>query len=82
MSENPESIAIFNKKIGKYDWVVGEDGNKTIDVLNSLITQDALTALVKFNKEALGLNSIYKPEMVAGGTAVTVARYTFSYLNK
>jgi hypothetical protein len=72
MSENPESIAIFNKKIGKYDWVVGEDGNKTIDVLNSLITQDALTALVKFNKEALGLNSIYKPEMVAGGTAVTV----------
>jgi len=39
--------------------------------LHSLITKDALTALVKFNKEALGLNSIYKPEMVAGGTAVT-----------
>ena len=71
MSQNPDSIAIFNKKIGKYDWVVGEDGNKTIDVLHSLITQDALTALVKFNKEALGLNSIYKPEMVAGATAVT-----------
>jgi hypothetical protein len=68
MSENPESIAIFNKKIGKYDWVVGEDGNKTIDVLSSLITKDALTALVKFNKEALGLNSIYKPKMVAGET--------------
>jgi len=35
-------------------------------VLHSLITKDALTALVKFNKEALGLNSIYKPEMVSG----------------
>ena len=72
MSNNPESIAIFHKKIGKYDWVVGEDGNKTIDVLHSLITKDALTALVKFNKEALGLNSVYKPGMVSGGaTSIT-----------
>jgi len=72
MANNPDSIAIFNKKIGKYDWVVGEDGNKTIDVLHSLITKDALTALVKFNKEALGLNSVYKPGMVSGGaTSIT-----------
>lgn len=66
MSQNPESIAIFHEKIGKYDWIIGEDGNKTIDVLHSLITEDALTTLVKFNREALGLDSIYKPEMVAG----------------
>lgn len=65
MASNPESIAIFHKKIGKYDWVVGEDGNKTIDILNSLITKDALTALVEFNTKALGLASIYKPERVS-----------------
>jgi hypothetical protein len=81
MSENPESIAIFNKKIGKYDWVVGEDGNKTIDVLNSLITQDALTALVKFNKEALGLNSIYKPEMVSGEVVTTTSETKEGFWN-
>jgi hypothetical protein len=66
MSQNPASIAVFEKKIGKYDWVIGEDGNKTIDVLHALITEDALRTLVKFNKEALGLNSVYKPKMVAG----------------
>jgi len=69
MASNPESIKVFEEKIGKYDWVIGADGNKTIDVLHSLITKDALTALVKFNKEALGLNSVYKPEMVDGGEA-------------
>ena len=81
MANNPESIAVFNAKIGKYDWVVGEDGNKTIDVLHSLITKDALTALVKFNKEALGLNSVYKPEMVAGGTASTETKTEGGFWN-
>jgi len=74
MSQNLESIAIFEKKIGKYDWVIGENGNKTIDVLHSLITKNALTALVKFNKEALGLNSIYKAEMVAGSDVKTTQK--------
>ena len=65
MSENPESIAILEKKIGKYDWVIGEDGNKTVDILHGLVTEPALHALVKFNKEALGLASVYKENLVS-----------------
>jgi len=64
MSKNPESIAILEKKIGKYDWVIGQNGNKTVDILHGLITEPALKALVKFNTEALGLRSVYKPELV------------------
>ncbi len=64
MSENPESVAILEKKIGKYKWVIGEDGNKTIRILKSMTTQKALSALVKFNREALGLHSIFKPELL------------------
>jgi len=65
MAENPDSIAVFLDKIGDYDWVVGKDGDKTVSILKGLITHDALTALVKFNREALGLRSIYKAELVS-----------------
>jgi len=64
MTQNPESVAILEKKIGKYKWVTGADGNKTVSILKGMVTEPALKALVKFNKEALGLRSIYKPEMV------------------
>jgi len=64
MAENPESAAIFEKKIGKYDWVIGEDGNRTIEILGNMTTETALKTLVKFNTEALGLKSVYKAELV------------------
>ena len=64
MANNPESQAIFLKKIGQYDWVIGADGNKTVDILMGLITEPALRSLVKFNTEALGLRSVYKPHLV------------------
>ena len=34
------------------------------DTLMTFITEDALKNPVKFNKEALGLKSIYKPNLV------------------
>ena len=65
MANDPESIAIFQKKIGKYDWVIGEDGNKTVEILQGMTTESALKTLIKFNTMALGLKSIYKPERVS-----------------
>jgi len=64
MASNPESIAMFQKKVGNYDWVIGEDGNKTVDILHGLITETALKTLVRFNREAFGLKSVYKPELI------------------
>jgi len=64
MAENPESASVFHQKIGEYDWVIGEDGNKTVDILMGLATEDALKTLVKFNTQALGLRSVYKENLV------------------
>jgi len=64
MADSSESQAVFEKKIGKYDWIIGEDGNKTVEILMGLTTKPALKALVKFNTSALGLRSIYKSSLV------------------
>jgi hypothetical protein len=64
MVNNPESKAVFLKKVGKYDWVIGNDGNRTVEILKGLTTESALKALVKFNTEALGLRSVYKHELI------------------
>lgn len=64
LSNDPESIAAIQKKVGKYEWMIGEDGNKMRDTLMTFITEDALRTLVKFNREALRLASVYKEELL------------------
>ena len=64
MANDPESMAIIEAKNGKYDWYIGADGDEMRDTLMTFITETALKNLVKFNKEALGLASIYKEQLV------------------
>ena len=64
MVADPESMAAIEAKNGKYEWFIGERGNQMRDTLMTFITEDALKNLVKFNKEALGLKSIYKENLV------------------
>ena len=64
LAASEESMAIIRKRVGSYDWVIGENGNAFRDTLMTLITEPALQSLVKFNIEALGLASKYKPELV------------------
>ena len=64
MSQDPKAVAAIQKKVGKYDWVIGTEGDKRRDKLMTFVTAPALKTLIKFNKEALGLKSIYKPELV------------------
>ena len=63
MANDPESMAIIEDKNGKYEWFIGERGDKMRDTLMTFITEDALRNLVKFNKEALGLNSVLKENL-------------------
>lgn len=63
MINDPESQAVILKAVGQYDWIIGEKGNAQVDTLMSFITNQTLEDLVKFNTEALGLASIYKPEL-------------------
>jgi len=63
MANDPESMAIIEAKNGKYEWFIGERGDQMRDTLMTFITEDALRNLVKFNKEALGLNSVLKENL-------------------
>lgn len=49
---------------GNYEWIIGDDGNAVRDQLMEYITYDALSSLVRFNQQALGLASVFKPELV------------------
>jgi len=64
MANDPESMAAIEAKNGKYEWFIGEKGDQMRDTLMTFITEDALRNLVKFNQEALGLNSMYKENLV------------------
>ncbi len=64
MAASPESMAVIRKKVGNYDWIIGEAGNSQRDTLMTLISEPALRTLVKFNSEALGLASKFKPQLI------------------
>lgn len=63
MSQDSTSIANIQKKVGKYEWKIGAEGNAQRDTLMTFITPSAIATLVKFNTEALGLSSIYKENL-------------------
>ncbi len=64
MSKDPQAIKAIQKKVGKYDWVIGEEGNARRDTLMSFVTEDALRDLVKFSNEALNIAAIYKESIL------------------
>ena len=63
MSMDPDAMKAIQKKVGKYEWMIGEDGNAQVDTLMTFITPRALINLIHFNKDALGLASVYKESL-------------------
>jgi len=64
MANDPAAMAAIEAKNGKYEWVIGDAGNAHRDTLISFVTEPALRNLVKFNNQALGLDSVYKEDLV------------------
>ena len=64
MSKDPQAIKAIQKKVGKYEWVIGAEGNARRDTLMSFVTEDALRDLVKFSNEALNIAAIYKESIL------------------
>lgn len=64
MSQNAESVANIEKKVGQYEWKIGTDGDNQRDTLMTFITPEALSTLVDFNTRAFGLKSVYKENLV------------------
>lgn len=64
MLQDPEALAALELDTGKYDWIVGEDGNKVVDRLRKNITEEKLKTLVFWHDNAYKFKSVYKPELI------------------
>ena len=64
MLADPEAVAAIEQRTGRYGWIVGNDGNAVIGELSKLITEPALKGAVRWNQEAYGFPSVYKPELL------------------
>ena len=60
MINDPISVAAIEKKVGKYQWRLGKDGDDAVLKLKSFITPGALKTLTDFGKDQLGYNTVYK----------------------
>jgi hypothetical protein len=63
MINDPESVTAIEKKVGKYEWRTGQQGDDAVRTLKSFITPDALRTLVDFKSQQLGYNTVYKEEL-------------------
>jgi hypothetical protein len=64
MLADPESVAAIEKNVGKYQWLIGTDGDRAVKVLKTFITAPALKTLTDFGKDQLGYNTVYKEGLV------------------
>lgn len=62
MINDPEASAEIYAKTGEYPWI--QDGPALLAILKSLITEKALKDAVRWNQEAYGFPSVYKPELL------------------
>jgi len=64
MLADPESVAAIEKNVGRYQWLIGSDGDRAVKVLKTFITAPALKTLTDFGKDQLGYNTVYKEGLV------------------
>jgi hypothetical protein len=64
MLKDQETMDALEKDTGKYEWIVGTDGNKVVDTLRGNITPDKLKTLVYWHDNAYKFKSVYKPELL------------------
>ena len=63
MINDPESVAAIEKKVGKYEWRTGADGDAAVKTLKTFITPGALKTLTDFGQNQLGYNTVYKEQL-------------------
>ena len=63
MIGDPESMANIEKKVGKYEWRTGANGDEAVKTLKSFITPQALKTLTDFGNQQLGFNTVYKEQL-------------------
>lgn len=64
MLADSEALKALEADAGKYEWIVGADGNQVVDQLRTRITPDKLKTLVYWHDNAYKFKSVYKPELL------------------
>ena len=64
MINDPKAVAEIEKDSGRYEWMIGPQLVNAVDVLQGLTTERALKNFVWWQREALGVEAVYKPELV------------------
>jgi hypothetical protein len=54
-----EAMARLDKKLGKFEWLAGDDVNAHSDYLLSLVTEDRLNTLVELAQRLFGYSDAY-----------------------
>ena len=60
MLEDKQAVADITKKVGVYDWFIGDDYKKMLTILNEIKTKNAVKDLVWFQKNVLGYDAVIK----------------------
>ena len=66
MLNDPEARAAIIKDGGDYEWFIGADMAQAYATISKSVTEPALKNLYKFTVDGMGLNAVYKPELVKG----------------
>jgi hypothetical protein len=64
MLNDADAVKEIERDSGRYQWVVGQDLVRAINILSELTTESALQNFVRFQREAFEIESVYKPEIV------------------
>lgn len=61
---DPVAMKAIEEDSGDYEWFVGKDMTRAYDVIRKQVTEKNLKNLHKFTTEGIGLDAVYKPEIV------------------
>jgi len=64
MVTDPEAAKELEADTGKYEWIIGTQGNTVVDRLRRNITEQKLQTLVWWHDNAYGFKSEFKPELI------------------
>ena len=64
MVTDPEAAKDLEADTGRYDWIIGNDGNRIVDQLRRDITEKKLQDLVWWHDNAYKFKSEFKPHLV------------------
>lgn len=64
MITDPEAAKALEADTGRYEWIVGEEGNQVVDRIRRNITEKKLQDMVWWHENAYKFPSVYKPHLV------------------